>query len=339
MATILDYLDWRGDILFSQVGLNEVDALILSELAYVNYDGILTDNLQVSVPLRTVTKTLLSLPDPKARCHMEKDFLLLQAVSESQRFGSVGVTFYRSVLIPEEETQFAAITFLLDDGTAFLTFRGTDWSLVGWKEDFNMAYQKSIPAQRLAQEYVQRYTAETGQPMRLGGHSKGGNLAIYAGAKCGSILQERIQEVYNFDGPGFAMEMLSDPGYMQIVPKIRTYVPQFSVFGMIMERSEKEQVIQSGAVGLLQHDPYSWQVMGNRFLHLESVTESSLFLDRTLTTWLDGLTMEERSAFIDGIFGLLTQENASQAKDLLRPQNILAILKAIRMDEEKRHMM
>ena len=339
MASILDYLAWRGDILFSQLGLNEVDAMILSELAYISYDGLVADSLQVSVPLRTVVKTILALPDPAARCHVEKDFELLQAIAESERFGTAGVTFYRNVLIPEEETQFAAITFQLEDGTAFLAFRGTDYSLVGWKEDFNMAYQKSVPAQRLAQEYVQRYAATSNLPLRLGGHSKGGNLAIYAGAKCGSLIQERILDVYNFDGPGFALEMLSNPGYMEIIPKIRTLVPQFSVIGMIMERSEKERVVQSDASGLLQHDPYSWQVMGKAFVGLESVTDGSLFLVRTLTTWLDGLSMEERSAFIDGIFDLLTQENASQAKDLLRPQNIIAVLKAIRMDEEKRRMM
>ena len=196
MANMLDYLTWRGDLLFSQAELNEVDGLILSELAYIQFDGLVSENIQSVLPLRTLAKTILALPDPVVRCRTEKDLELLQAVAESARFGRLGVSFYRSVFVPEEETQFAAVAFLLEDGTAFLAFRGTDSTLVGWKEDFNMSFQKNVPAQRLAQEYVQRYGAATREPMRLGGHSKGGNLAVYAGAKCGEAVQSRILEVY-----------------------------------------------------------------------------------------------------------------------------------------------
>ena len=338
MANILDYLTWRGDLLFSQVGITDVDGLILSELAYIRLDGLVSENMQESIPLRTLTKTILALPDPLARCRTEKDLELLTAVAESDRFGRAGVTYYRSVFVPEEETQFAAVTFLLEDGTAFLTYRGTDSTLVGWKEDFNMSFRKNIPAQRLAQEYVQRYAAATREPIRLGGHSKGGNLAVYAGAKCGELVQPRILSVYNYDGPGFMEEMLADPGYQAMVPRIRTVVPQFSVFGMMLERSEDHRAILSDASGLLQHDPYSWQVQGKDFVPVEDVTDGAYYLDRTLTAWLAGMTNQERSDFFEWVFAVFMQENATQPKDILRPQNLLAALRMIRTEHEKRKM-
>lgn len=334
----MDYLNWRGDILFSQVGVNDVDALIFSALSYIRYDGLVSEDLQVSASLRTVVRTILALPEPMSRCRVEKDLALLQAVADSDRFGRINVTFYRSVFVPEEETQFAAVTFLLEDGSAFLAFRGTDSTLAGWKEDFNMSFQRSVPAQRLAQEYVQRFTAFNPRPMRLGGHSKGGNLAVYAGAKCGELVQERVLEVFNFDGPGFAQEMMTEPGYQRIVSKVKTLVPQFSVFGMLLEREENHRVVLSNASGLLQHELYSWQVNGKDFVSGQELTEGSRFLDRTFTTWLAGLTNAERGEFFDGVFGLLMQENANYAKDVLRPQNILAALRSIRLEEGKRRM-
>ena len=336
---MLDYIAWRGDILFSQLGMNEVDGLILSTLSYMDFGGVVTEDLQVVVPLETAARVVLDSPDPRSRCRHEKDLALLRAAAESDRFGQMGMTFYRSVFDAAEETQFAAVTFLPDDGTAVLVFRGTDNTLVGWKEDFNMSFQRSIPAQRLAQEYVQRFAAAYPGRMHLAGHSKGGNLAVYAGAKCGQLVQHRVVDVFNFDGPGFGGWMLEEPGYQQIVPRIRTFLPQFSVFGMMLERMENYRVIMSNAVGLLQHEPYTWQVLGRGFVPGNELTESSLLLDRTLSTWLEGLSNEERSEFFDGLFSLLMQENASHPVDVLRPQNVLAALKSIHLEDGKRRML
>ena len=339
MADMLEYLAWRGDILFSQLGVNEVDALIFSTLSYIHYDGILTQDLNVVIPLETVYKVLMEQPEPQSCCRHEKDLELLQAAAESNRFGQVGVTFYRSVFAPQEETQFAAMTFLLDDGTALLAFRGTDSTLVGWKEDFNMSFRRSVPAQRLAQEYVQRYASFSPAPLYLAGHSKGGNLAVYAGAKCGELVRERILDVYNFDGPGFTQWMLEEPGYRKIVPRVKTFLPQFSVFGLMLEREEGYRVIRSDGAGLMQHEPYTWQVRGREFVPGGELNERSLFLDKTLTAWLEGLSNEERGDFFDSLFEILMQENANHPKDVLRPQNILAALKTIHVEEGKRRML
>ena len=254
MATMIDYLQWRGDLTFTQDPPNSVDALIFSTLSYICYDGTVKAQPLVPVSVRDAAEQFFMLEDTQARIRVEKDLDLLRAAALTTRFGHARIVMYRDNLIPEQETQFAAMTFLLDDGSAFLAFRGTDYSLVGWKEDFNMSFRQTVPAQLLAQQYVRDVAAEYPVPIRLAGHSKGGNLAVFAAARVGPILQKQILEVYNQDGPGFTDYMMGDPGYLAMVPRIRTYIPQSSVIGMLLEHEEPYTVVKSRSVSLLQHD-------------------------------------------------------------------------------------
>ena len=338
MADMFDYLQWRGDILFSQMGVNDVDALIFSSLAYVHYEDVVPDSYGSFVTVRDAAQKLLELPDASSRCRVPNDLTLLKAAAQTERFGRVGMTHYVSVFNPEADTQFAGMAFMMEDGSVFLAFRGTDNTLVGWKEDFNMSFQESVPAQRLALEFVKNFAFVTQAPLYLGGHSKGGNLAAYAGAKCGEAIQDRILQVYNHDGPGFSENMMTHEGYLRIVPKIRTLVPQSSVFGMLLEHEEPYTVIRSKHIGLLQHDPYTWEVMGGNFIQMEELTADSRFLDRTFKTWLAGMTPEERNEFFDAVFDLLMLENASRPLDVLRPQNLKALFQTLQMDEERRNV-
>ena len=318
MADILEYLNWRGDILFPQLGVNNVDALIFSELSYIRYDGVITDALNVSVSLGTVAKTILGMPEPLSRCRTEKDLELLQAVANSPRFQKVGVTFYQSVFIPEEETQFAAVTFLLPDGSAFLTFRGTDSTLVGWKEDFNMSFQQSIPAQRLAKEYVQRFAATQEIPLRLGGHSKGGNLAIWAAVHCNAGVRGRILRAYSNDGPGFTAEMLASEAYQGMRDRCINYVPQSSLVGMLLEHDDNYQIIYSDKSGLMQHDPYSWAVWRNRYLYLEERSAFGEQSDAAIRKWLGSMTAEEKRELVGDLFYALESTGAKTLTELSR---------------------
>lgn len=336
MADMFSYLKWRGDILLTQLPLNNADALILSVLSYVRFDEIVPGEMDTSITLTAAAEQLLALPDPNTRSRVPNDLELLKAAAATERFGQIQLTHYQNTFIPEEDTQFAAVTFLLPDGTAFLSFRGTDSSLVGWKEDFNMTFQDSIPSQRLAKEYTELFAFAAKVPLRLGGHSKGGNLAVYAAAKADSTTQDRILQIFNHDGPGFIEPMVSDPGYLAIVPKIHTFLPQSSVFGMLLERREPVTIIRSSQVGLLQHDPYSWEIMGKDFLVMEELTPDSRFLDRTFTTWLAGMGREERSAFFDTLFDLLMVGDTSRPRDIMRPQNLRAYFKTLKGDETMR---
>lgn len=336
MNNIFDYLKWRGDIPFERLGPNPVDGLIFSTLAYVHYDGCVPEQAGEVVTLQQAAENTLLQPNLMERCRVEKDLELLKAAAATRRFGSVGMTFYQNVFEPDQDTQFGAVSFLPGEGSAVLAFRGTDNSLVGWREDFNMAFEDSVPAQRLARDYVSRFARVSRAPLILGGHSKGGNLAVYAGACVSPRVQKRIRSVLNFDGPGFTEGMLTQPGYLAIVPRICTYLPECSVFGLLLEREEPFQVIRSRQIGLLQHDPYYWEVLGPDFVPGKELTQDSRFLDRTLKNWLAGMNRAERNEFVDAVFGLLMVEDNRQLRDILRPQNLPAYLKMLHMDENRR---
>ena len=339
MADMLEYLAWRGDIEFTQMPVNPVDALIFSTLSYIQFEDIVPDNPLQSISLKEAAAGLFSLADPVRRTRVKKDLELLKAVAESARFDNIRMSFYRSILIPEEETQFSAVTIFLEDGSAYIAFRGTDNTLTGWKEDFNMSFQSSIPAQHLALSYVQEFMAAHSIPVWMGGHSKGGNLAVYAAAKCGEFLQKRIVEVYSQDGPGFSKEMMDDAGYQSILPKVRSYVPQSSVIGMLLEHEEPYTIIKSNQIGIMQHDPYSWQVLGAGFLQVEELTADSRFLDRTFRSWLSQMSNEERSQFFDTVFELLESTGAEHTADLIHPQNVRAYLKTLKTNEYMRNIL
>ena len=339
MPKMFDYLKWRGDLPFSQAPLNSVDALIFSTLCYTEFGNLVTDDPIRPVFFKDAVDHFFSMQDHEKRIRVKKDLELLLEAAESPRFRNVGLCFYRDERIEEEESQFAAMTFLLDDGSAFLAYRGTDYSLVGWKEDFNMSFSDTVPAQRKAAAYLEEFSSHFSCPMYLGGHSKGGNLAVFAAAEAGTEIQSRIHKVYNLDGPGFGEYLMGTPGYLAMVPKIETYIPQSSIIGMLLEHEEDYTVIKSTQVGIMQHDPYSWELLGGRFLEAEDLSPDNKFLNQTLKHWLSGMTMEERNEFVDTVFSLLGQGGAKKVYHLLHPQNISTLLKTLSTDANVRSVL
>ena len=338
MADLFEYLRWRGDILFSQFPVTPVDCLIFSALSYIQFHDVVGDTPFDEISLQEASKKLLEMPDAKHRVRIAKDLELLRSAGASIRFGSTYLCYYRDIFNPEENTQFAAMAFILDKNNAFLAFRGTDESLVGWKEDFNMSFEESVPAQRLAKRYTEKFAAERDMSMYLGGHSKGGNLAVYAAAKSSSYIQNRINGIYNFDGPGFTAHMLNNAGYQRIVPKVYTYVPQSSVFGMLLEREETYSIVRSRQIGLLQHDPYTWEVLAGDFEQAQELTADSRFLNRTFKNWLSGMRNDERNAFVDTLFDLLMIEDVNTVRDIIRPQNLRSYFRNLKADENIRRV-
>lgn len=339
MANIFDYLTWRGDLTFAQDPPNSVDALIFSTLSYVAYGKSAEAEPSQAASVRTCAQEFFTLDAPETRVRSKKDMELLRAAAETVRFGSCRLCMYDSEFLPEQETQFAAMTFLLDDGSLFVVYRGTDNSLVGWKEDFNMTFQQTIPAQRLAQEYIHRVAATVGAPIRVAGHSKGGNLAVFAAARCAPDVRGRILEVFNNDGPGFTRYMMGDPGYIAMVPRIHTFVPQSSVIGMLLEHEEPYRVLRSTNVGIMQHDPYSWQVEGRDFLWLEGITESSQFTDATIKNWFASMTNSERNQLVEVMYALLNTGDVENAADIFQPKNLRAYVKTLSGDAMMRHIL
>ena len=336
MADLFDYLLWRGDLPMDRVPPNPVDTLILSELSYIFYDSLVDAGFQNPLPLRDASAGFLALPDWEERVRVKKDRELIAACAKTERFGGLGMVFYQNEFLPEEESQFAAVTWLLPGGDAVITYRGTDLTLTGWKEDFNMSFQDSVPAQEKALRYLEAFARVHEKGIYLAGHSKGGNLAVYAAARCQPELQARLKAVHNHDGPGFRGTMLSDPGYRAIAELARTFLPQSSVVGMLLEHEEPFTVIKSRQVSLLQHDPYSWEVLGPEFVPQSNVDEGTRFLNDTVRVWLAGRSLQERNEFVDAVFELLTLGEIDDLRDVILPRNVLRYLRTLSTDEELR---
>ena len=280
MANILEYLDWRGDLTLLERPFNEVDNLILAEICYLDFSGFVPAGFQ------TQQVTLLDAASAYFAAHPETNMgvlvpdqipVLVEHAAKTARFSDVRLLGYVNRIDEETQTQFSALTMLLPDGSAYVAFRGTDDTIVGWKEDFNMAFTPEIPAQKYAAEYLRQVSgALPFRPLLVGGHSKGGNLAVYAAVFCGQDVQNRILAVYNNDGPGFYSSLLSLPEHKPVAGKITTLLPESSVVGMLLEHEEAYQVVRSTQVGLMQHDGFSWQVKGERFEHLTYMQNTKL---------------------------------------------------------------
>lgn len=314
MSNILDYIDWRGDLTFKNDRFNEIDNLILSRVAYFYFDGVV--GAGETITLNEAYNRFQSLNPEKVRILQKEDLDLFPAVANSRRFGNLFLKNFVNKRDLNEEKQFSAITIMLPDNTSYIAFRGTDNTLVGWKEDFNMSFMKSVPAQKAAKEYLNKVANEVTGMLRVGGHSKGGNLAIYAAAFCDDDIKDRIIEVYNNDGPGFFEEIINTPNYQSILPKINTYIPQSSIIGRLLNHAEKCNIVKSTQVGIYQHDLYSWQLMGNKFVEMEDVTGESEFIDKTLKNMLKEVDEEQREKFWMTMFEILSSTNAETLKQI-----------------------
>lgn len=336
MGDILDYISWRGDLSWARSPFCPVDALALSALAYIHFEGVVPEGLDSPVPLRQAAERYLALPPGRrGRFRCGRDLALLRALGEAPRFAGAELCCRAGRFAPEEETQFAALAVLLGDGSAYLAFRGTDATLVGWKEDFNMSFMDLVPAQILAAEYAGGFAGGFPGPLRLGGHSKGGNLAVVGAALCPVKVRDRVEVVYSFDGPGFNPYLLARPGYQELRTRIRSFVPRSSVVGLLLTHEEPHTVVQSSQQGLFQHDLYSWQILGPDFLRLEEVDAGSRLIDRALKDWLAGLTHQERETVVDTLYGLLSCQDAKMIREALEPANLASALRAVREADPK----
>lgn len=323
MANLLDYLDWRGDLTLEQAPFNEVDNLILAEVSFVDFSGTVPPpGMGKSVPLRTAAEVFFARFPEGEKIDMGvlvPDDIpdMLRKMAASRRFGNMGLNCFVDWLDAEKGEQFAAVTVETGDGRLYLSFRGTDDTLAGWKEDFDLAWMPEVPAQKKAAQYVTEVARQyPRRRLRLGGHSKGGNLAVYAGVFCPAAVQRRIDTVWSNDGPGFRDDLLDLPQHRRIEERIVSIVPKSSVVGMLLEHEEAYTVVDSDQLGFLQHDGFSWQVMGDHFITLRQMTRQAHLSDLELRQWVQGMTAEQRGKFVDALFAVLTASGAATLTDL-----------------------
>ena len=316
MGTVLEYLEKYGEFSFRERSMNEVDSLALCQLAYLKFDGMVPDvhENQPSVTL----KSLAEHPDFEnlfADTRFEKpNRALLQAMLKGKRYSNRKLNCYINIVEEEWETQFSAITYILDDGTVYIAYRGTDETIVGWKEDFNMAYLSPVPGQDYSVKYLHMVTRRFRRPFYVGGHSKGGNLAVYSAMNCAPDIQDRVIKVYSMDGPGFRPEVLERCNYDMIAGRVVKILPHSSLVGIIFESDMRFQVVESKSLGLLQHDLYTWKVKDDYLVRANDIYEKRKRLGNNLNQWILSLDEKQLQTFVDTLFGVI---EASRADNLI----------------------
>jgi hypothetical protein len=335
MANLSDYLDWRSDVPMDIDPFNEVDNLLLSYLAYVDYtDVVPMESLAQSVSITEVARHYFEL-------HSDDDIMsspeftktsayLLKKMVHTKRFGKVRLAAYRQRTDRNSSTQFAAISYLLPDKTCFAAYRGTDNSIVGWKEDFNLSLEKETQGQIYAKEYLDEVYAHKIKKLRVGGHSKGGNFAMYAGAFCKLSIQKRILAVYSNDGPGFREKVVEAEGYKRIKDRIYSYIPEDSIVGILLEQKNKKQVIKTSINGVMAHNPQNWEIERNHFVRGKGRSKGSIVFDKTIRRWIYDVNDERRKFFIDAVFGIMESTGATNLIDLIDPKEKAMTLGVIR---------
>lgn len=311
-----DYIKEYGAYTFAQKPLNEVDSLVLCQVVYLKFDGIVPGVREGNRPISfgeiyAEGDRHVIFTDDWFR---EDNIQLFELMAASKRFGNLRFNYYVNILNLENETQFAAMTILMDDGSVYLAFRGTDESIVGWKEDFNLAFSGPVHSQSLGVEYVERVSGYLAGNFYVGGHSKGGNLAVYAGMYCQERTRDRMIAIYNHDGPGFRPDVCTPELYLPIAYKTFKFIPASSIVGMVMETSAEYETIESKGFGILQHNPYNWRVEEDHFVRAKE-RSGKKFMDKTMNAWIFSLTEEEIHSFVDTIYDVLVASNATDFID------------------------
>lgn len=303
METILDYLKQYGDYTFGEKAFNEVDSLVLCQFSYLKFDGLVpTLDEEGSVSLDDLYRHAdydRLYADERYR---KDNTALFTAMRGSKRFGGLRIYNYVNQISLDTETQFSAVTVRMPNGVCYAAYRGTDETIVGWKEDLNLAFSEPVEGQLLSVKYLNRAAEKIKGPFYVGGHSKGGNLATYACMNCSAAVRGRILGVYDHDGPGFRPEVIARSAYHEIADRIHKTVPHSSLVGMLLYTDGAYHVVESRTIGLAQHNPYTWLVKDDHFKTVSELYAGRRFMDEALNQWILSLTQEQMHTFVDTFY-------------------------------------
>ncbi len=329
MDNLFSYLKWRGDLSFASSPFNEIDNAILCAFSYIKIEDLMSE------------KNIFSIHElyPKYQKSEKKESILLKnqntlfsLLSESKRFQNMKVAKLVKESSESSEKQFCAMTFVLNEEELFIAFRGTDSTLTGWKENFNLSFLEEIPSQKRAVSYLEDIANHTRKNVIVGGHSKGGNLAMYAYVFCKDEVRKRIKKVYNNDGPGLSKEIVGNEKIKEMEKNIITFLPKSSIIGNLFENDSEIKIIKSNSIGILEHDLYTWKVEGNHFLYAKEFDKKTKELCLFLNEKINEIPDAKKKKVIDFVYDLLESfgvvdieemvQNIGKNHNLLKKYNI-----------------
>lgn len=337
MAHLNDYVLWRGDLSFREREFTVEDNLVLSELVYIDYkpfwnatsagfpgtddaaEGVLTDKTSSKAKTVTLRKAIAgldmlgALKNTRAGSGSE-DLDFARNCAESKRFGDILLTDFRDEF-DSSDRQFAAVTYILEDGPTVIGFRGTDSTIIGWKEDFMISYT-SVPSQELALDYAVKHVDEAEDKVVILGHSKGAHLALFAAAHLSDSQRDKLQRVYINDGPGFCDSVLDKALIYRILSKITKITPEYSIIGRIFEPPAGESIIvRSSAMALLQHSIQTWMMDGRGLVTCTDHSPESHLITDLIDRFVEGMELDARENFIDSLFNSMSDTGAKTIKE------------------------
>jgi hypothetical protein len=326
MANLFDYISWRGDLGFDKAPFNPVDNIVFSQLSYLPMEGIVPgpqERSWVTIGELAAKYAVMQQDNPSG---LSNDITVIDAISVINAIGSTPrykdckLFAYTNNIDLDQEKQFAAYCVIIGrrrlSRKMLVVYRGTDMTLIGWKESLNMSFITSIPSQKEAVSYLDKTARRCRYPLIIAGHSKGGNLAVYAAAFCRKRVRKRITVIYSNDAPGFHKEVIQIEGYQAICPWIQSFIPQSSLVGMLFEHGETPMVIKSTASGPMQHSLCSWEVTYNNMVDAGELTSQSRFIDNIISEWINQIDEGQRQQFIEAIYKILVSCEAESVADL-----------------------
>ena len=348
MKNMLDYIKEFGHVSFEERAFSEIDALVLTELEYLPLEKVVPsdENGENFVTVKEIAEYMQEhkqeLFDENPMMITQERHEVSQVIADAPRFQSL--KFFGVVSVWDKDTtkQFAAVTVEVEPSVRLVVFRGTDETLIGWKEDFLMTYSPLVAAQTDAKEYLAKQASLFDGDLMVSGHSKGGNLAIYAAATQEEDVQLRIVDIFCFDSPGLYRSVLETKGYQNIVPLAMRYIPQDSLVGLMLESEVPYVIVKSNATGAMQHSAMTWEIENGQFIKMEKLTKNSQLNDQTFKKWTESVSDEELELFWNVFFELLFSVGIDTVNDLYGQfmHYVQEFLKAAgNMDEEKRELL
>lgn len=317
----MEYIKWRGDLTFTASPFNIVDSLIFSRIAYLPFDQIVTTD---KIRLKDALKIILSQnsnDSKKFNSHIDYQFSL--ELINCKRYKNLYLSNFVNIIDEQLELQFSALTIDINKQLSYITFRGTDTNLVSWKEDLNMCYKTTVPAHQKAIDYLNQFQSTFHRQIILGGHSKGGNLAVYANAFCTEEISQKILAVHNFDGPGFHKDIINNENYQLSKHKITLFIPEFAVVGKMLYQDCQIKMIKSTANTVAQHDTFYWNVTSTDFIYMTKQDSKSIKINNTLTQFIETYDVTTRKNMIDLGYQLIKSANITDTRDFYQNKALI----------------
>ncbi len=339
---LFSYIDKYGVYTFDDVPFTEVDNAVFAALSYVDLEGLISKNRFHKKSIKEVGdayfKEKYSKKDKKNILAVRQAIKMLRYIKDTRRYGNI--MLYNYAYISGEEEMFSAITIEIQPRLVYVSFEGTDHLIGGWKEDFMLSYKFPVLSQRRAIDYVNKHFLFRRKDIILGGHSKGGNLALVAGMYANFVVKDRIVKIYNNDGPGLLLDQISSKQYMDIEKKLVTIIPNYSMVGILLQHSTHREVVRSARKSILAHDLFTWVVIDKEFQRTELSSFSSK-LDNELMHWLNQYDMKQREHFVISLFEIFDKANIRSLIDILENKKVIfqLIMETKEFDQDTRRIL